>query len=80
MTEFAWSGAFLVGAPLTGWLIANQGWPAPFLWLGVGGLAAAIFLWRVLPPAGKPRAARWARPIRGKPCANIRSSGPPRST
>ena len=53
MTEFAWSGAFLIGAPLTGWLIANQGWPAPFLWLGVGGLAAAVMLWRVLPPAGK---------------------------
>ena len=53
MTEFAWSGAFLIGAPLTGWLIANQGWPAPFLWLGVGGLAAAVMLWRVLPLAGK---------------------------
>lgn len=53
VTEFAWSGAFLVGAPLTGWLIAHQGWPAPFLWLGVGGLAAAVLLWRVLPPAGK---------------------------
>lgn len=53
VTEFAWSGAFLIGAPLTGWLIANQGWPAPFLWLGVGGLAAAAMLWRVLPPARK---------------------------
>ncbi len=53
VTEFAWSGAFLVGAPLTGWLIANQGWPAPFLWLGVGGLAAAVMLWRTLPPARK---------------------------
>ena len=53
VTEFAWSGAFLIGAPLTGWLIANQGWPAPFLWLGVGGLAAAAMLWRALPPARK---------------------------
>ncbi len=53
LTEFAWSGAFLIGAPLTGWLIANQGWPAPFLWLGVGGLLAAAMLWRVLPPARK---------------------------
>lgn len=58
VTEFAWSGAFLIGAPLTGWLIANQGWPAPFLWLGVGGLAAAVMLWRTLPPARKgPRRA-----------------------
>lgn len=53
VTEFGWSGAFLIGAPLTGWLIAEQGWPAPFLWLGVGGLGAAVLLWRVLPPARK---------------------------
>ncbi len=55
VTEFAWSGAFLVGAPLTGWLITSQGWPAPFLWLGIGGFAAAAMLWRALPPAGKGR-------------------------
>lgn len=53
VTEFGWSGAFLIGAPLTGWLIAGQGWSAPFLWLGVGGLGAAVLLWRVLPPARK---------------------------
>lgn len=53
VTEFGWSGAFLIGAPLTGWLIAQQGWNAPFLWLGVGGLFAALMLWRVLPPARK---------------------------
>jgi len=55
VTEFGWSGAFLIGAPLTGWLIADQGWPAPFLWLGVGGLLAAGLLWRVLPPARRGR-------------------------
>ncbi len=54
VTEFAWSGAFLLGAPLTGWLIARQGWPAPFLWLGLAAVIAAVLLWRVLPPAGKP--------------------------
>lgn len=53
VTEFAWSGAFLIGAPLTGWLIAQQGWNAPFLWLGVGGLIAAALLWRALPSARK---------------------------
>jgi predicted MFS family arabinose efflux permease len=52
-TEFAWSGAFLLGAPLTGWLIAQQGWNAPFLWFGLAGLIAAILLWRVLPGARK---------------------------
>lgn len=51
MTEFAWSGAFLIGAPLTGWLIARQGWPAPFLWLGLAAIPAAVLLWRVLPRA-----------------------------
>lgn len=53
ITEFGWSGAFLIGAPLSGWLIAQQGWPAPFLWLGISGLIAAVMLWRVLPSARK---------------------------
>jgi predicted MFS family arabinose efflux permease len=51
LTEFGWSGAFLIGAPLTGWLIARQGWNAPFLWLGIGGAGAAVLLWRALPAA-----------------------------
>jgi predicted MFS family arabinose efflux permease len=51
LTEFGWSGAFLLGAPLSGWLIARQGWNAPFLWLGIGGAAAAVLLWRALPAA-----------------------------
>lgn len=51
LTEFGWSGAFLIGAPLTGWLIARQGWSTPFLWLGVCGAAAAVMLWRALPAA-----------------------------
>lgn len=57
VTEFAWSGAFLIGAPVSGWLIARQGWPAPFLWLGVLGLLMAVLLWRVLPSAGKRQQA-----------------------
>ena len=48
ITEFAWSGAFLIGAPLTGWLIATRGWSSPFLWFGAGGLLAAVMLWRSL--------------------------------
>ncbi len=51
LTEVGWSGAFLVGAPLTGWLIARQSWYTPFLWLGVGGVIAAVLLWRGLPAA-----------------------------
>jgi predicted MFS family arabinose efflux permease len=48
ITELGWSGAFLIGAPLTGWLIAQRGWSAPFLWLGVGGILSAALIWRGL--------------------------------
>ena len=51
LTELGWSGAFLIGAPLTGWLIARQGWSAPFLWLGLAAIPAAVLLWRYLPSA-----------------------------
>lgn len=51
VTEFAWSGAYLIGAPVTGWLIAGQGWPAPYFWLGAGALLSAFLLWRVVPAA-----------------------------
>jgi predicted MFS family arabinose efflux permease len=57
ITEFGWSGAFLIGAPVTGLLISRLGWPAPFLWLGLLSLASALLLWRALPPAGKPNRA-----------------------
>jgi predicted MFS family arabinose efflux permease len=50
ISEVAWAGALLVGAPTVGWLIARQGWQAPFLWLGLLALLAAVWLWRVLPP------------------------------
>ena len=30
--EFGWSGAFLLGIPVVGWLIARYGWSAPFPW------------------------------------------------
>lgn len=53
ITEFGWSGAYLIGAPLTGWLIAEQGWQTPFFWLGLGGLLAAYALWQALPHAGR---------------------------
>lgn len=52
VTELAWSGAYLIGAPITGWLIASSGWQAPFLWLGLASLAAAVLLWRVLRSLG----------------------------
>lgn len=51
ITEFSWAGALLVGAPLVGIVIERQGWHAPFFWLAVFGLGAAMLLWRLLPPA-----------------------------
>ena len=50
ITEFGWSGAALVGLPITGWLIARYGWRAPFPILGVLGLIAVVLLIRTLPP------------------------------
>jgi predicted MFS family arabinose efflux permease len=50
VTEFGWSGAFLVGVPIVGWVIQAKGWAAPFPWLAALGLAAAVLLWVVLPP------------------------------
>jgi predicted MFS family arabinose efflux permease len=49
MTELAWAGGLLVGAPTAGFLIERQGWQAPFLWLGLLGVAAVLLLWRYLP-------------------------------
>ena len=51
ITESSWAGALLVGAPLIGLVIARQGWHAPFFWLAVLGVAAAVLLWQLLPPA-----------------------------
>ncbi|HSS98519.1 MAG TPA: MFS transporter [Terriglobales bacterium] len=32
LAEFGWSGAFLLGIPVVGWLIARNEWTAPFPW------------------------------------------------
>jgi predicted MFS family arabinose efflux permease len=51
ITELGWSGAFLLGIPLAGWLIARtDSWNAPFAWLGGLGLLSAVLIWRVIPP------------------------------
>ncbi len=49
VTEYAWSLAFIVGAPAVGLAIQRQGWSAPFFWLGVLSLTAVFVLGRVLP-------------------------------
>jgi predicted MFS family arabinose efflux permease len=55
VTEFGWSGAFLVGVPIVGWVIQTRGWTAPFPWLAALGFAAAGLLWVVLPPDIPPQ-------------------------
>ncbi len=49
VSEIAWAGAFLMGAPFVGWLIKIQDWRAPFLWLAILAIGGAIWLWVVLP-------------------------------
>ncbi len=47
-TEMSWSTALLIGAPISGLLIARYGWQSPLLWLAIGILASialtALFL------------------------------------
>jgi predicted MFS family arabinose efflux permease len=50
LTEFGWSGAYLLGVPLIGWLIARAGWQSPFLWLTLFGVGTTYWLSRILPP------------------------------
>jgi predicted MFS family arabinose efflux permease len=49
VTEIGWSGASLLGLPIAGWLIARQGWIAPFPTLVLMMLLCVFILWRVLP-------------------------------
>lgn len=49
IAEFGWSGAFLLGIPLAGFLIQNLGWASPFPCFGLIALGVIVLLWRVLP-------------------------------
>ena len=56
VTELSWAGAFFLGVPAVGFVIQQQGWTAPYVWLGFFGAAAALLLWRSLPgPAADQR-------------------------
>ena len=47
-TELSWSGAYILGIPLIGWVIARSGWITPFPLLGLLIMfAGAIVLWAV---------------------------------
>ena len=49
VTELSWSGAFIVGIPVVGWMISRAGWLAPFPLLGLLILVSAIVLYLGLP-------------------------------
>ncbi|MCP4362735.1 MAG: MFS transporter [Chloroflexi bacterium] len=52
-TELSWAGALLIGGPAISLAMARQGWQAPFFWLGLLGVAAAVALWRFVPRVSK---------------------------
>ena len=49
LSELAWSISAIVGVPLVGFLIARQGWLAPFPLLVLLGLLSFGLLMRILP-------------------------------
>jgi predicted MFS family arabinose efflux permease len=75
ITELSWSGAFLLGMPVFGWLIKRSGqWQAPFPMLTVLGLIAIVLLWIVVPPGDgtehkPPSLAQGLRIIKANPSA-----------
>ena len=62
LTELSWSLSFIIGVPLTGFLISKYGWTSPFPWLAGLGLLALILLSRLL-PADPPPARTGANPL-----------------
>ncbi len=52
--EFAWSLAFILGIPAVGWLISRSGWSAPFILLGVLGIAAILYVALTIKDSHKP--------------------------
>ncbi len=74
LTEFGWSGAFLLGMPLVGWLIARAGWRAPFPVLAAVGLMVMAALWWMLPSdsvplSGRPTFSKAVRAVLARPSA-----------
>lgn len=61
ITELSWSGAFIVGIPLVGWVIARAGWLAPFPLLGLLVLVSAILLSLWLPKDGTKHMVAFVR-------------------
>lgn len=56
ITELSWAGALLIGGPVLSLTIARQGWLAPFFWLGILGILAALAVWRGISRTHAPAA------------------------
>ena len=75
MTELSWSGAFLLGMPLIGWLIARSDyWQAPFPLLAALALGSVGVLWLAVPsdapqPGERPRFSDGLRVVARHPVA-----------
>jgi predicted MFS family arabinose efflux permease len=57
ITELSWSGAYIVGIPLVGWVIGANGWLAPFPLLA-GLMIAAGVIFYLSVPKDPPRASK----------------------
>ena len=55
LSEVSWSGAFLLGVPMAGWLIARAGWNKPFLLFALLALGSAALV-RVIVPKEESQA------------------------
>lgn len=54
ITEFAWSLAFVIGAPVVGWILSGYEWSTPFVVYGALGYAAFFFIAVTLKDSEKP--------------------------
>lgn len=50
MLESAWAGSWLLGIPLSGFLITRFGWQSPFIFLSAAALGALWFMGRIHSP------------------------------
>lgn len=72
LTELSWSGSFVLGIPLMSWLIAKNGWLAPFPFLGLLSLLFVVFFFILLPKDDIEEAR--ARPNLGENLRTVFSS------
>lgn len=54
LSEISWSLAYIIGIPLAGIAIDQNGWQAPFPWLAGAGTFSIVLLWFLLPDDRPP--------------------------